>query len=95
LLPVDRGAAIDWLSQYAPCPSPRPPRTHPHICPPPPTTLTHCHGTTTPSAHRYPHEKEVLLPPLTGLQALGTRADGASLLVDARLSLNMQASGQP
>ena len=49
---VDRGAEMEWLSQY-------------------------------------PHEKEVLFPPLTGLEALSTEVDGASLLVLTRLSLNM------
>ena len=38
---------------------------------------------------QYPHEKEVLFPPLTGLEALSTEVDGSSLLVITRLSLNM------
>uniref|UniRef100_A0A7S2GI45 NAD(P)(+)--arginine ADP-ribosyltransferase n=1 Tax=Haptolina brevifila TaxID=156173 RepID=A0A7S2GI45_9EUKA len=38
---------------------------------------------------QYPHEKEVLFPPLTGLEALATEVDGSSLLVLTRLSLNM------
>merc|ERR1719183_543672 len=40
---------------------------------------------------QYPHEKEVLLPPLTGIEALGTRVEGGTLVVDARLSLNLLA----
>jgi hypothetical protein len=38
---------------------------------------------------QYPHEKEVLFPPLTGLEALETEVDGSSLLIITRLSLNM------
>ena len=38
---------------------------------------------------QYPHEQEVLFPPLTGLEALSTEVDGNSLLVITRLSLNM------
>ena len=40
---------------------------------------------------QYPHEKETLLPPLIGLQVLGTRIDGGSLVVSSRLSLNMSS----
>ena len=38
---------------------------------------------------QYPHEAEVLLPPLTGLEVLSTEVEGSSLLVHTRLSLNM------
>ena len=38
---------------------------------------------------QYPHELEVLFPPLTGLEALSTEIDGSTLLVITRLSLNM------
>jgi len=40
---------------------------------------------------QYPHEKEVLLPPLTGLEALETRVSSGMLVIEARLSLNMAA----
>ena len=40
---------------------------------------------------QYPHEKEVLFPPLTGLEARGARVDGGVLVVEASLSLNMNA----
>jgi len=40
---------------------------------------------------QYPHEKEVLMPPLTAIEALGTRVEGGILVVDARLSLNLLA----
>ena len=36
-----------------------------------------------------PHEAETLLPPLMGLQVHGTRVEGGTLVVSARLSLNM------
>ena len=51
---VDRGADLQWLSQY-------------------------------------PHEKEVLLPPLTGLEALSHSVEGGMLVIQSRLSLNMAA----
>ena len=37
------------------------------------------------------HEQEILFPPLTGVEALNSHVDGATLVVDARLSLNLQA----
>ena len=40
---------------------------------------------------QYPHEREVLLPPLTGLEALETRVSSGMLVIQARLSLNMAA----
>ena len=40
---------------------------------------------------QYPHEKEVLLPPLTGIEALDTNVSGGMLVINARLSLNMAA----
>ena len=40
---------------------------------------------------QYPHEKEVLFPPLTGVQVLGMHVDGSTLVVEARLSLNLTA----
>mmetsp|Transcript_82085 Transcript_82085/g.163472 ORF Transcript_82085/g.163472 Transcript_82085/m.163472 type:complete len:419 (-) Transcript_82085:26-1282(-) len=38
---------------------------------------------------QYPHEREVLLPPLTGIEALDTNVSGGMLVINARLSLNM------
>ena len=38
---------------------------------------------------QYPFEKEVLFPPLTGLECTETEVDGSTLLVITRLSLNM------
>ena len=38
---------------------------------------------------QYPHEREVLLPPLTGVEAFGTEVEGGTLVVHARLSLNL------
>ena len=40
---------------------------------------------------QYPHEREVLLPPLTGVEAFGTEVEGGTLVVHARLSLNLNA----
>ena len=38
---------------------------------------------------QYPFEKEVLFPPLTGLECTETEIDGSTLLIITRLSLNM------
>ena len=38
---------------------------------------------------QYEHEKEVLFPPLTGFQVLGMRVEGSTLVIEARLSLNL------
>jgi len=51
---VDRGADLEWLSQY-------------------------------------PHEKEVLLPPLTGVEALSSDVEGNMLVIQSRFSLNLSA----
>ena len=40
---------------------------------------------------QYPFEREVLLPPLTGIEALDTNVSGGMLVINARLSLNMAA----
>ena len=44
-----------------------------------------------PTCSQYPHEKEVLLPPLTGLEAIGNSVAGKLLCIDSRLSLNLAA----
>lgn len=51
---IDRGAELDWLSQY-------------------------------------PHEREVLIPPLTGLEAMSSSVEGPLLAMQSRLSLNLSA----
>lgn len=38
---------------------------------------------------QYPHEREVLLPPLTGIEALGTDVEGSLMIIHSRLSLNL------
>ena len=38
---------------------------------------------------QYPHEQEVLLPPLTGIEALNVEVDGSMLVIHSRLSLNL------
>ena len=40
---------------------------------------------------QYPHEKEVLLPPLTGIEALTSDVEGSMLVIHSRLSLNLSA----
>lgn len=40
---------------------------------------------------QYPHEREVLLPPLTGIEALTSDVDGSMLVIHSRLSLNLAA----
>ena len=40
---------------------------------------------------QYPHEQEVLLPPLSGLEAIGSSVAGKLLKIDSRLSLNLAA----
>ena len=40
---------------------------------------------------QYPHERECLFAPLTGIEVLGTRIEGAVLVVEARLSINLNA----
>ena len=40
---------------------------------------------------QYPHEKEVLLPPLTGIEALTSDVEGTMLVIHSRLSLNLAA----
>ena len=38
---------------------------------------------------QYPHEAEVLLPPLTGIEALSVEVEGSMLVLHSRLSLNL------
>ncbi|KAL1520857.1 hypothetical protein AB1Y20_022418 [Prymnesium parvum] len=40
---------------------------------------------------QYPHESEILFAPLTGLEVQGTRAEGGVIVVDVRLSVNLNA----
>ena len=40
---------------------------------------------------QYPHEKEILFGPLTGLETMSTRAEGASLVVCMRVSVNLKS----
>ena len=40
---------------------------------------------------QYPHEQEVLLPPLSGLEATGSSVEGRLLNIHTRLSLNLAA----
>jgi hypothetical protein len=40
---------------------------------------------------QYPHENECLFAPLTGIEVLRTRIDGAVLIIEARLSVNLNA----
>ena len=40
---------------------------------------------------QYPHEAECLFAPLTGLEVQGTRIEKSTLIVEARLSVNLNA----
>jgi hypothetical protein len=40
---------------------------------------------------QYEHEREILFGPLTGLEVLGTRIEGSVVILEARLSVNMNA----
>ena len=40
---------------------------------------------------QYGHEREILFPPLTGLEVVGSDVEGESLIVSVRLSLNLKA----
>ena len=40
---------------------------------------------------QYPFEREILYPPLLGIEATGSRVDKTTLVIDARLSLNMMS----
>ena len=40
---------------------------------------------------QYPHEREVLFPPLMGQEVMRTRVEGSTLVVEARLSLNLSS----
>ena len=40
---------------------------------------------------QYPHEREVLLPPLTGVEALDSDVEGNVLVIHSRLSLNLSS----
>ncbi len=40
---------------------------------------------------QYPHEKEILFAPLTGLEVVGSRVDGGTLVAEMRLSVNLNS----
>ena len=40
-------------------------------------------------AFRYPHEREILFAPLTGLEVQGSRVEGSVLVVEVKLSVNL------
>ena len=40
---------------------------------------------------QYPHEAECLFAPLTGIEVQSTRVDNSILVVEARLSVNLNA----
>ena len=41
---------------------------------------------------QYPHEKEIVFAPLTGIEVQRTRVEGPVLVVEARLSVNLMAA---
>ena len=86
---LDRGADLEWISQVViPLlllpPSPHAP-LHPTTRRPSPTTSSHL------CCSQYPHEREILFPPLVGLEVLGTKVQGSTLVVESRFSINMSA----
>ena len=42
---------------------------------------------------RYPHEKEILFPPLVGLEAIDKRTEGKTLVVELRLDRHVVVGG--
>jgi ankyrin repeat protein len=40
---------------------------------------------------QYPHEREILLPPLTGLEVQSARVSGAVMLINVKLSVNLMS----
>ena len=38
----------------------------------------------------YSHEKEILFPPMMGIETTGARVEGGTLVMEARISLNEQ-----
>lgn len=41
---------------------------------------------------QYPHEKEICLSPLAGMEVIGTSIEGATLVLNVRLNVNMMAA---
>ena len=41
---------------------------------------------------QYPHEREILFGPLTGIEVLGTRIDGSLVVIECGFSINLSAS---
>lgn len=88
---VDRGADIAWCSQarLPPFPATPPPPPASRRSPPPPAPPR---ASLLPRlALQYPHEKEMLFAPLTGLEVQGTRVEQSVLLVSVKLSINLNA----
>ena len=40
---------------------------------------------------QYPHEREVLFPPLTGVECISTRCEGSTLVLQCRLATNQMS----
>ena len=78
---TNRGADVSWISQCAAATISRLKIESPL---PPITTYL-------PSTHRYPHEREILMGPLTCLEMEGTRPEGGILVVKAKLSVNLSS----
>ena len=81
---VDRGADLSWLSQA--------PRLSPSNCvETASSSLPNLHTSHHPRVHalQYPHEREILFPPLTGIEVRSTRVDGAVLVVEMGINVNV------
>ena len=78
---VDRGAELEWLSQY-PCAP----------CALKPLQIVHyCSSAFLPTLLCGRAEKEICFAPLTGVEVQGTRVEDSTLIVEARLSVNLSA----
>ena len=72
---VDRGAELKWLSQCARRP--------------PSTACSLAQLLDRRRALADPHEEEILFAPLTGLEVHGFRVEGSVLVVEAKMSVNL------
>ena len=77
---VDRGAELEWLSQYpcAPCALEN-------------LWTVQSSASYPPFCSRGRAEKEICFAPLTGVEVQGTRVEDSTLIVEARLSVNLSA----
>jgi hypothetical protein len=78
---LSRGACLSWLSQVG-----SPPLTHRPRYAAVLVAHSRSHSPDGCAVLQYPHELEMLFPPMTCVEPLGTRVDGTLLVVEARLT---------